>query len=137
MKVRVRVRTKCRQRKRIQKDIQEAVCNGILQADTKREQMAKEKIKKTKLSGWEIARLIICVVVAAIYTVLAIMACIVYSKDVGKVMAVAGQMIAVAAAYVMLAFADYATAKNKDKTFGFNVITLVVAIMSLLVAFFK
>lgn len=118
-------------------DIQNAVAKGILQAEEQQELNTKEKIKNTKLTVGTILRLIFFGVVAAFFVTLAIMAFTVYSEDIGKAIAVAGQMSAVAAAYVMLAFADYVTAKNKDKTFGFNVITVVVAVMSLLVAFFK
>lgn len=117
--------------------IQNAVAKGILQAEEQREASAKEKIKNTKLSHWTILRLIFFGVVAAFFLLIAIIAFVTYLEDISKAIAVAGQMSAVAAAYVMLVFADYALSKNKDKTFGFNLITVVIAVMSLLVAFFK
>ena len=95
-------------------DIQNAVAKGILQAEEQQELNTKEKIKNTKLTVGTILRLKFFGVAAAIFITLAIMAFTVYSEDIGKAIAVAGQMSAVAAAYVMLAFADYATAKNKD-----------------------
>lgn len=45
MKVSVKVKTGCKQRKRIKKDIQEAVCNGILQANAQTNSSASEEKK--------------------------------------------------------------------------------------------
>ena len=137
MKVKVRATRKSRSVQLTNEDIRKAICDGILQAEEQREASAKEKIKNTKLSLWTILRLIFFGVVAAFFLLIAIIAFVTYLEDISKAIAVAGQMSAVAAAYVMLVFADYALSKNKDKTFGFNLITVVIAVMSLLVAFFK
>lgn len=117
-------------------EIRNAVCDGILQAEERREQIAKEKIKNTKLSGWAIARLIFFGIVAAFFVILAIIAVTSNIDDIGTGITAAGHFSAVAAAYVMLAITDYALEKNKDKNFGFNVISIMLALSSLLVAIF-
>ena len=117
-------------------DIRNAVCDGILQAEERREQIAKEKIKNTKLSGWAIARLIFFSIVAVFFVILAICAVVSNVADIAKGITAAGHFSAVAAAYVMLAITDYALEKNKDKNFGFNLISIMLALGSLLVAIF-
>ena len=139
MKVLVKVKAGSKRRKRMlltPKDIQEAVCDGILQAEEKRERITKEKIENAKLSGRAIARLIFFGVVAAFFFVLAIGAVATNTENIGQGIAVAGQFLAIAVAYVMLAITDYALEKNKDKNFGFNVISIMLALGSLLVAIF-
>ena len=56
MKVPVKVKAGCRQRKRIKKDIQEAVCNGILQANA---QMNSSGSEEKKIGFW---RTIWCII---------------------------------------------------------------------------
>lgn len=56
MKVPVKVKAGCRQRKRIKKDIQEAVCNGILQANA---QMNSSASEEKKIGFW---RTIWCII---------------------------------------------------------------------------
>lgn len=118
-------------------DVQNAVINGILQAEEQRELIEKERIKNTKLTGWAIARLIFFSVVAAVFTILAVCAIAINSGDVARDISVAGQFSVVALGYVMLAVTDYALEKNKDKNFGFNVLSIMLALGSLIIAIFK
>ena len=118
-------------------DVQNAVINGILQAEEQRELIEKERIRNTKLTGWAIARLIFFSVVAAVFTILAVCAIAINSGDVARDISVAGQFSVVALGYVMLAVTDYALEKNKDKNFGFNVLSIMLALGSLIIAIFK
>ena len=112
------------------------MCTGVLQAEEQREQIAKEKIKNTKLSGWAITRLIFFSIVALFFVILAISAVASNVTDIGTGITAAGHFLAVSAAYVLLAVTDYALQKNKDKNFGFNLISIMLALGSLLVAIF-
>lgn len=120
-----------------QDDIRNAVCTGILQAEEQRELIAKDRIKNTKLTGWAIVRLIFFSAVAVVFTILAVCAIAINSGDIARGVAVAGQFSVVALGYVMLAVTDYALEKNKDKNFGFNVLSIMLALGSLIIAIFK
>ena len=134
MKVKVRIKETNKQL--TQSMIQEAVCAGILQAEEQREEIAKEKIRSTKLSAWTIVKIIFYGIVAVFFGLLAIGVVVTNSKDIAKGFTSASPFFAVTLTYVIVAITEYALTKNKDKTFGFNVISIMLALGSLIVAIF-
>lgn len=114
-------------------DIQEAVCNGIIHADTKREEIAREKIKNTNLSGWTIAGMIFFSLAAAFFLVLAISAVAISLDNILAGIINACKFLIISATYVLVVFMEYAMGKNKDKNFAFNMITVLLAFITFVV----
>ena len=114
-------------------DIQEAVCNAIIHADTKREDIAREKIKNTKLSIWSIIFIAFFGVLAAFFVVLAITFFAEQGQELSFRISNGAKMIAFSTIYFFVAMAEYATSKNKDRNLGFNFIALLIALASLVV----
>ena len=114
-------------------DIQDAVCNGIIHADTKREEIVKDKIKNAKLSGWTIAGMIFFGLAAAFFFVLAIGAVAASLDNILAGIINACKFLIISATYVLVVFMEYAMGKNKDKNFAFNMITVLLAFITFVV----
>ena len=115
-------------------DIKEAVCNGIIQADKKREEVLEEKIKNTKVSKWTIARMVFHGLIALFFVILAVATVVINHDNFLESVVNASKFMGIASIYMFIAFVNYAVDKNKDKNFLFNAITILLAITTLIVS---
>lgn len=114
-------------------DIQEAVCNGILQAGEKKDEIARKKIRGTKLSVWSIISIIFFGMVATFFAVLSLVMFFNEELEVMERITDGAKLALIALTYVFVIIAEYAVGKNKNQAFGFNMITVLLTMITLVV----
>lgn len=115
-------------------DIQEAVCNGIIQADTRREEITKDRIKNTKLSGGTIAAMVFFSIAAAFFFSLAVVSVVTNLGNLVVGIINASKFLIISFTYVLVVFVEYALGKNKEKSFAYNTITILMTFITFVVA---
>lgn len=115
-------------------DIQAAVCNGIIQADIKREEIVVKKAKNTKISRWSMLCIIFFALMATVFLAFSIFFFMEPGQDLLYRITSGFKMLAITMLFVCMAFAEYATSKNRDKNFVSNVIMMLLALASLIIA---
>ena len=137
MKVIVKVKSSKRiapQQPLTQKDIQEAVCNGIIQADTRRETIAKDRIKNTRLSGGVIVAMVFFSIAAAFFLLLAAGSVLANLDNLAVGIINASKFLIIAMTYVLVVYVEYALGKNREKNFAYNTITILMTFITFVVA---
>ena len=111
-------------------DIQEAVCAGIMQAEVKKEESDRERIKNTKPSRFTIVMIVVYSIIAAIAFLLAAVIATI-DIDVSSKIGSCGRLVIIGISYIFVAILQYAVGKNKDKNFTYNMISILFAFISL------
>lgn len=110
-------------------DIQEAVCAGIMQAEVKKEESERERIKNTKLSRFTIVMIVVYSIIAALVFLLAAVIATI-DIDVSSKISSCGKLAIIGMSYIFVAIMQYAVGKNKDKNFTYNMISILFAFIS-------
>lgn len=137
MKVAVKVKSTKRiapQQQLTKDDIQEAVCKGIIQADTRREAIAKDRIKNTKLSVGAVVAMVFFSIAAAFFLLLAAGSVLANLDNLAVGIINASKFLIIAMTYVLVVCVEYALGKNKEKNFAYNTITILMTFITFVVA---
>lgn len=113
-------------------DIQEAVCGGIILADEKKIEMEKERIKNTKVSLGTKLLIVFHIACAVIFAVcLLLTACFAVDMTWMNRLSVCMKYGLIATLCYFIAYAEYAVGKNSDPNFAYNILTVLLSILTL------
>ena len=137
MKVKIRKANNCSFENILKEDIKQAVCAGVLLAEEKREETKREMIKNTKLTGWEKVKVGLWWALAVLAFVAGAICLVAANGEWIVRMEKACKCCVIGFLFVFVARLEYAMCKNHDKQFGYNMITLLIALASFVVSIIR